>query len=201
MKARAISAIRSKSRFLAGVDEAGRGPLAGPVISAAVILDPDYPISGLADSKVLSPSQRELLCEEIKHKALCWAIGRAEVQEIDEWNILRASLLAMSRAVANLIPRPRQVWVDGNHAPEVEFPVRTIVGGDALVPAISAASILAKVTRDAEMRRLDSKFPGYGFGQHKGYPTKAHLEALNRLGACAAHRCSFGPVRRVAGEG
>lgn len=196
MKSPAVSPIDSVSGYIAGVDEAGRGPLAGPVISAAVILDPACPIPGLADSKVLSPSRRETLCEEIKRTALGWAIGRAEVQEIDQWNILQASLISMSRAVADLAPRPIQVWVDGNCAPPLDIPVRTIVRGDASVPAISAASILAKVTRDAEMVRLDSMFPGYGFGRHKGYPTKSHLGALQKLGVCSVHRRSFAPVRR-----
>lgn len=200
MKSPAVSPIDSVSGYIAGVDEAGRGPLAGPVISAAVILDPECPIPGLADSKVLSPNRRETLCEEIKRTALGWAIGRAEVQEIDQWNILQASLISMSRAVADLVPRPIQVWVDGNCAPPLDIPVRTIVRGDACVAAISAASILAKVTRDAEMARLDGAYPGYGFAKHKGYPTAQHLAALARHGVSAIHRRSFGPVRRLLAE-
>jgi ribonuclease HII len=197
MKRPVKTTIDLQTGFLAGVDEAGRGPLAGPVVSAAVILNPNRPIRGLADSKVLSRSRREALCEEIKRNALGWAIGRAEVQEIDRWNILQASLIAMSRAVAGLAPRPVVVWVDGNTAPVLDVPVRTIVRGDARIPAISAASIVAKVTRDAEMTRLESEFPGYGFARHKGYPTKYHLEALHTLGVCEAHRRSFGPVRKI----
>jgi ribonuclease HII len=186
--------------LVAGVDEAGRGPLAGPVIAAAVVLDEAKPVAGLADSKVLSAGRREELAVLIKERALCWALGRAEVEEIDRLNILRASLLAMQRAVAALSPLPGLVLVDGNQAPELACPVQTVVRGDATVPAISAASILAKVTRDAEMRELDALFPGYGFARHKGYPTAAHLDALDRHGVSAVHRRSFAPVSRLLGR-
>jgi ribonuclease HII len=182
--------------LVAGVDEAGRGPLAGPVIAAAVILDPWQPIQGLADSKQLSPSQREQLADLIRTRARAWALGRAEVEEIDSINILQASLLAMQRAVAALDTVPELALVDGNRAPRLGCRVQTIVKGDATVPAISAASILAKVARDAEMCALEVRFPGYGFAMHKGYPTAAHLQALDRIGVSAIHRRSFGPVRR-----
>jgi ribonuclease HII len=184
-------------KLIAGVDEVGRGPLAGPVIAAAVILDETKPIEGLADSKVLSATRREELAYLIRERALCWALGRAEVGEIDRLNILRASLLAMKRAVEALSISPELVLVDGNQAPELGYPVQTIIRGDASVPAISAASILAKVVRDAEMCSLDSCFPGYGFSQHKGYPTPAHLDALAKQGVSAIHRRSFAPVRKL----
>lgn len=182
--------------YTAGVDEAGRGPLAGPVIAAAVILDRSRPIAGLADSKVLTPERREQLSLAIRANALSWAIGRAEVEEIDRCNILRATLLAMQRAVGALTLPPDLVLVDGNQPPALSCRVRTVIGGDASVPEISAASILAKVARDEEMRELDRRFPGYGFSQHKGYPTPMHLAALERLGVCPIHRRSFEPVRR-----
>lgn len=182
----------------AGVDEAGRGPLAGPVVSAAVILDPAYPIAGLADSKELSPARREVLAEQIRTRALAWSLGRAEVEEIDRLNILRATLLAMTRAVAALTVRPTLVLVDGNQVPAVGCEVRAIVRGDASVPQISAASIVAKVARDQEMLELDRHYPGYGFAVHKGYPTKQHLAALRALGISAVHRRSFGPVRKLS---
>lgn len=181
---------------VAGVDEAGRGPLAGPVVAAAVILDPARPIAGLRDSKQLSPAQREALADEIRTHALAWAVAWADHEEIDRINILQASLLAMARAVAALALEPAEVWVDGNRCPPVRQPVTAIVKGDSSVPAISAASILAKVERDAAMRRLDVIYPGYGFAVHKGYPTAQHLQALEVLGACSVHRRSFGPVRR-----
>jgi ribonuclease HII len=184
-------------KHIAGVDEAGRGPLAGPVIAAAVILDTDKPIVGLADSKVLSAGRREELSLLIKQRALCWALGRAEVEEIDRLNILQASLLAMQRAVAALMIAPDLALVDGNQSPKLSCPTQTVVRGDATIPAISAASILAKVARDAEMRELDTLYPGYGFAQHKGYPTDAHLQALGRWGVSPEHRRSFGPVRRL----
>lgn len=180
----------------AGVDEAGRGPLAGPVIAAAVILGDSVEIPGLRDSKALSERRREELAGQIKRRALAWAIGRAEVAEIDEYNILQATLIAMARAVKGLPLRPRRVLVDGPHCPALDVEVHALVGGDAKVAAISAASILAKVERDAVMVRLDHSFPGYGFAQHKGYPTRRHVEALEKLGACVAHRRSFAPVRR-----
>ena len=181
---------------LAGVDEAGRGPLAGPVVAAAVILDPGRPIAGLKDSKQLTPAQREHLAVEIRGNCLAWAVAWADHEEIDKINILQASLLAMARAVAALAIEPLQVWVDGNRCPSVKQPVTAIVKGDSKVPAISAASILAKVERDAAMCRLDALYPGYGFGVHKGYPTPAHLAALDVHGASPVHRRSFGPVRR-----
>lgn len=180
---------------VAGVDEAGRGPLAGPVVAAAVILDPHLPIEGLADSKRLTPARREVLAARIRDAALAWALGRAEVEEIDRLNILQATLLAMRRAIEALDPPPGQVLVDGDRLPEIAVPARAVVGGDRNVPAISAASILAKVARDAEMCRLDARYPGYGFAQHKGYGTRAHLEALRRLGPSPVHRRSFAPVR------
>jgi len=186
-----------RERLLAGVDEAGRGPLAGPVIAAAVILDPDRPIDGLADSKSLSAARREQLAAEIHANALAWAVSRAEVEEIDSINILRASLLAMQRCIRGLKIIPAYVLVDGTQCPDIDFPVEAIVRGDSRVPCISAASILAKVTRDQIMRELDRQYPGYGFAEHKGYPTRAHRAALLRLGACAIHRRSFAPVKKL----
>ena len=184
----------SDAPLIAGVDEVGRGPLAGPVVAAAVILDPARPIAGLADSKTLSPLRREQLATEIRAKALAWALGRAEVAEIDRLNILQASLLAMQRAIAALSIVPEQALVDGNRCPLLACPCRAIVKGDATVPAISAASILAKVARDAELRELHERYPRYGFAQHKGYPTAAHRDALRRFGPCPEHRRSFAPV-------
>lgn len=184
-------------RLVAGVDEAGRGPLAGPVVAAAVILDPARPIEGLADSKALTEARREAMFEAIMAGALAWGIGRAEVEEIDEINILQATFLAMQRAVAQLAPAPGHVLVDGNRCPRLPCTVEAVVGGDATVEAISAASILAKVSRDRELVVLDQAFPGYGFAAHKGYGTKAHLEALDRLGPSPVHRRSFGPVKRL----
>ncbi|MFQ5995960.1 MAG: ribonuclease HII [Acidiferrobacterales bacterium] len=183
--------------WVAGVDEAGRGPLAGPVLAAAVVLDPSRPIEGLADSKLLAPRRREVLADVIKDRARCWAIGRADVGDIDRLNILQATLLAMRRAVEALVPRADMALIDGNRAPSLHCLVHTVVRGDATVPAISAASILAKVARDAEMRALDAQFPGYGFAQHKGYATPGHLCALQRYGVSPVHRCSFAPVRRL----
>ncbi len=180
----------------AGVDEAGRGPLAGPVVAAAVILDPCRPITGLADSKKLTPVQRAELDAEIRAHALAWCVASATVEEIDHLNILGATMLAMTRAVEGLSCRPERVLVDGNRLPDLPCPGQAVVGGDARVPAISAASILAKVARDREMERLDRRHPGYGFARHKGYPTREHLAALERLGPCPAHRRSFAPVRR-----
>jgi ribonuclease HII len=182
---------------IAGVDEVGRGPLAGPVVAAAVILHPDRPIEGLADSKKLTEKRREALALEIRERALCWALGRAEAEEIDRLNILQASLLAMQRAVAGLSTAPGLALVDGNRAPQLACQVRTIVGGDASEPAISAASIVAKVARDREMVELDARYPGYGLAKHKGYPTRQHLEALLQLGVSEIHRRSFGPVQRL----
>ena len=180
--------------LIAGVDEAGRGPLAGPVTAAAVILDPARPIAGLADSKKLSPARRERLAEEIRAKSLAWALGRADIAEIDRLNILQAALLAMQRAVAALSVAPDKVLVDGNRCPKLVCPCAAIVKGDASVPAISAASILAKVARDAELRELHDRYPRYDFARHKGYPTAAHLAALRRHGPCPEHRRSFAPV-------
>jgi ribonuclease HII len=181
--------------YLCGVDEAGRGPLAGPVVAAAVILPPGTSLSGLNDSKKLSPRQRERLAAEIRTTALAWAVAEASAAEIDEWNILRATLRAMARAVAALPVTPDEVRVDGNQAPALAVPVRTIIGGDALEPAIMAASILAKTHRDARLVALDARYPEYGFARHKGYGTAAHLAALARLGPCPEHRRSFAPVR------
>lgn len=180
----------------AGVDEVGRGPLAGPVVAAAVILDPARPIQGLADSKVLSEARRNKLAEEIMDRAIAWSIGRAEIDEIDHINILQASLLAMRRAVLDLSPVAEFALIDGNRCPILPCPAQAIIKGDATVPAISAASILAKVTRDREMTAMDELYPGYGFAAHKGYPTRAHLAALAELGITPIHRRSFGPVRK-----
>ncbi|MBB5209951.1 ribonuclease HII [Microbulbifer hydrolyticus] len=182
--------------LLAGVDEVGRGPLAGDVVAAAVILDPGSPIAGLADSKKLTEKKREVLFDEIREKALSFAIARASVEEIDQLNILHASLLAMKRAVEQLSVQPEFVLVDGNRKPRWDYDCDTVVKGDDRVAAIAAASILAKVTRDREMVALDKVYPGYGLAGHKGYPTRAHMEALERLGATPAHRKSFAPVRR-----
>lgn len=191
---------RIVQKLVAGVDEVGRGPLAGPVIAAAVILDDTRPIEGLADSKTLSAKRREELSVLIKERSLCWALGRAEVEEIDRLNILQASLLAMRRAVMALTLPPELVMVDGNQAPELAFPVQTVIRGDATVPAISAASIVAKVVRDEEMCELDRRFPGYDFSRHKGYPTSMHIDALKKLGICPIHRRSFAPVRQLLGR-
>lgn len=183
---------------IAGVDEAGRGPLVGTVVAAAVILDPNNPIAGLNDSKKLSEKKREKLFIEIQEKALAWAIAEASPAEIDELNILQASLLAMRRAVEALQLQPDQVLVDGNKIPQgLNMPCEAVVGGDALHAEISAASILAKVTRDRQMLELDQKFPQFGFAKHKGYPTKAHFEAIALHGVTAEHRRSFGPVRKA----
>ncbi len=183
--------------LLAGVDEAGRGPLAGPVMAAAVILDDRHPVKGLADSKTLSPLRREKLFDEIRAKALCCCVAQASVEEIDQLNILQATLLAMRRAVAGLRLKPALVLVDGNRVPMLDVPAQAIVRGDALVGAISAASILAKVERDRWCAALDLEYPQYGFARHKGYGTAAHLSALRVHGACAQHRKSFRPVAEV----
>ncbi|MGL4682847.1 MAG: ribonuclease HII [Hafnia alvei] len=184
---------------IAGVDEVGRGPLVGAVVTAAVILDPARPIVGLADSKKLSEKRRNALYEEIIEKALSWSLGRAEPREIDELNILHATMLAMQRAVAGLAIEPDFVLIDGNRCPKLPMASQAVVKGDSRVAEISAASILAKVTRDREMAVLDAQFPDYGFAQHKGYPTAFHLERLAQLGATEHHRRSFGPVKRVLG--
>lgn len=180
-----------------GVDEAGRGPLAGPVYAAAVILDPANPIAGLKDSKLLSESRREFLSREISSQALACAVAHASVEEIDRLNILQATMLAMQRAVAGLGVRPDEAWIDGNRCPQLPCRARAIVQGDRLHPAISAASILAKTARDAEMRRMHGRYPQYCFDQHKGYPTPAHLALLERYGPSEIHRRSFAPVRRI----
>lgn len=180
--------------LIAGVDEAGRGPLAGPVVAAAVILDDKQPISGLADSKKLTPARRDALYFEIRARALCCSVAQASVQEIDHLNILHATMLAMKRAVEGLRLLPSQVLVDGNRLPVLNVLAEAVVRGDQTVPAISAASIVAKVTRDRLMLELDGRWPAYGFSQHKGYGTEAHLAALARHGACEEHRRSFAPV-------
>ena len=186
--------------LIAGVDEAGRGPLAGSVVAAAVILDELNPIDGLRDSKALTARKREALFDEIRAKALCCCIAEASVEEIDELNILHATMLAMKRAVEGLRLKPAKVLVDGNRIPVLRIPAEAIVKGDAKVQAISAASILAKVTRDRQCLDLDARWPQYGFAVHKGYPTAAHLAALREHGACVAHRRSYGPVRRALAE-
>lgn len=193
----ALNTLDEHRLLTAGVDEAGRGPLAGPVVAAAVVLNAREPIQGLADSKLLSAARREALTVEIKARAIAWAVGRAEVGEIDRINILQASLLAMRRAVLALPVDQIRVVVDGNRCPTLPYPVQAVVRGDRTVPAISAASILAKVTRDHEMVELDRCYPGYGFAKHKGYPTSYHLEALTRRGVTPQHRRSFRPVREL----
>ncbi|WP_240732907.1 ribonuclease HII [Halioglobus maricola] len=180
---------------IAGVDEVGRGPLAGDVVAAAVILDPARPIEGLRDSKKLSEARRERLAVLIKEQSIAWAVARASVAEIDELNILHASMLAMKRAVEALQLQPGYVLVDGNRLPVWNYASEPVVKGDDRVPAIAAASILAKVQRDNELKALEEQYPGYGFAKHKGYPTAVHLEALRELGVTPVHRRSFGPVR------
>jgi ribonuclease HII len=189
---------RAKARArVAGVDEAGRGPLAGPVVAAAVILDPRRPIEGVRDSKRLSPAQRDRLAACVRANAVAWAIGSATVEEIDALNILHASLLAMRRALQALRPKAEFALIDGNRVPELQIGARAVVGGDATEAAISAASILAKTCRDDVMRELDREFPGYGFATHFGYPTPSHLERLIEIGPCPLHRVSFAPVREA----
>lgn len=190
----------AREGHVAGVDEAGRGPLAGPVVAAAVILDPERPVEGLADSKALSPQRRAELSASLRECSLAWAIGWADAGEIDTVNILQATMLAMRRAVAALQVAPAHVVVDGNRCPDLhglpfECSVEAVVRGDALVASVSAASILAKVARDEHMCDLDARYPGYGFAGHKGYPTAAHLAALRRLGPSPVHRLSFAPVQ------
>lgn len=180
---------------LCGVDEAGRGPLAGPVVAAAVMLNPRRPVRGLRDSKKLSASERERLALEIRQHAIAWCVAEASVGEIDRINILQATMLAMQRAVAGLQSPPDEVWVDGNRCPQWSWPSRAVIQGDDKVAAIAAASILAKTARDALMRRLHDDFPGYGFAQHMGYCTSAHVAALQALGPCLHHRRSFAPVK------
>lgn len=183
--------------MICGVDEAGRGPLAGPVVAAAVILDPARPIAGLADSKKLSAARREKLAVEIREKAIAWCVAEASVEEIDAINILQATLLAMQRAVAGLAITPAEALIDGNRCPALAFPARAIIGGDATVPEISAASILAKTVRDAGLLELHAAYPQYGFDRHKGYGTATHLAALREHGPCPEHRTSFAPVREA----
>lgn len=190
-------AAPADSELVAGVDEVGRGPLCGAVVTAAVILDPARPIEGLNDSKKLTEARREALFPLIQERALAWCIARAEVEEIDRLNILHATMLAMQRAVAGLSMQPTLVLVDGNRCPVLPMRSEPVVKGDSRVPAIAAASILAKVARDREMLELDQQYPGYGIAGHKGYPTPVHLAALRELGATPIHRRSFGPVRKA----
>ncbi len=190
----------TKGQLVAGVDEVGRGPLAGDVVAAAVILGDTVP-DGITDSKKLSENRRDRIAADIREFAVSWAIGRASVLEIDELNILQASLLAMHRAVAALHIQPHFVLVDGNRLPRWPYEARAVIGGDALEPAIGAASILAKVQRDAELVALNDQYPGYGFEKHKGYPTREHLQALEALGPTPSHRTSFGPVKRLLRQG
>ncbi len=187
----------SVQQRVAGVDEVGRGPLVGNVVAAAVILDPAKPIAGLADSKKLSEKKRDLLYDEIVEKALAWCIASASPAEIDELNILHASMLAMRRAVLGLSIEPEFVYVDGNRCPELPYPSEPVVKGDSKIKEISAASIIAKVARDREMKALDALYPDYGFAKHKGYPTAAHFDALKKFGPLAEHRRSFRPVREL----
>ncbi len=197
MLAEGIESIDSASmQGIAGVDEVGRGPLAGPVVAGAVILNPERPIMGIADSKQLTAAARERLAPLIQAQAIAWALGRAEVEEIDRLNIFQASLLAMQRAIMALPVAPSLVLVDGKHCPSVSCPIRAVIKGDQTIAAIAAASIIAKVARDAEMVGLDKHYPGYSFGKHKGYPTRMHLTALEKLGPCPIHRRSFRPVER-----
>lgn len=184
--------------LLAGVDEAGRGPLAGNVVAAAVILDVNKPIVGLADSKKLTAAKRQRLAEEIKARATAWSVVSVSAQEIDRINILQATMLAMQQAIERLSVNPDHVFIDGNRLPDLQLPATAIVRGDARVAEISAASILAKVARDAQMIELHNSFPQYGFDRHKGYPTKAHMEALAQHGPCPQHRRSYAPVRKYS---
>ncbi|MCK5894755.1 MAG: ribonuclease HII [Endozoicomonadaceae bacterium] len=187
--------VSDTEAIIAGVDEVGRGPLCGPVVTAAVILDPLRPIDGLNDSKKLTERRREILFDLIKERALAWSLGRAEVEEIDQINILQATMLAMQRAVAGLSINPTLALIDGNRCPKLPCAAKAVIKGDSRVPEIAAASILAKVTRDREMQVLDQQYPGYGIAKHKGYPTREHLDALARLGVTSDHRRSFRPVR------
>lgn len=183
--------------LIAGVDEVGRGPLCGDVVTAAVILDPKQPIDGLADSKKLTEKKREYLFDIIKERALAWSIARASVDEIDQFNILYATMLAMQRAIAGLVIQPNLVLVDGNRAPNFGVPTQTVIKGDSLVAEISAASIIAKVTRDREMLELDRIYPQYGLAKHKGYPTKTHIAAIQQYGVNHIYRKSFAPVKQI----
>jgi ribonuclease HII len=199
LKAEQAALVWDVPGLVAGVDEAGRGPLAGPVVAAAVILDETRPIAGLGDSKTISPKRRERLHDLIRAQALCVAVGQAAAAEIDQLNILQATMLAMQRAVRGLRLPPRLVLVDGNRTPALETAARAVVRGDARVAAVAAASIIAKVERDRLCIELHERWPEYGFAEHKGYPTPVHLEALRRHGPCAEHRLSFAPVRAAAG--
>lgn len=190
----------SEHKLTAGVDEVGRGPLVGNVVAAAVILDPENPIAGLADSKKLSEKKRDALYDEIMEKALAWSVASASPAEIDELNILHATMLAMQRAVLDLSVKPEYVYVDGNRCPDLPYPSEPVVKGDSKVKEISAASILAKVVRDREMKVLDAQYPAYGFAKHKGYPTQEHFKALKLHGPLAEHRRSFRPVRELIPE-
>ena len=190
----------SSKTLIAGVDEVGRGPLFGTVVAAAVILDPENPIEGLMDSKKLTEKKREALYDIICDKALAYSITSASVEEIDEINILHASMLAMKRAIESLSVKPTQVLVDGNRLPDIDYPAEAIIKGDQKIEAISAASIIAKVTRDREIVALDKIYPGYGLAKHKGYPTKQHVEALKTLGITPLHRRSFAPVKQLIKE-
>ena len=192
-----FSLVAQAHELVAGVDGVGRGPVCGAVVTAAVILDPNRPILGLNDSKKLTEARREKLYDEICEKALSWHIARAEVEEIDELNILHATMLAMQRAVEGLHITPKMAMIDGNRCPKLTMPSEAVVKGDSKVPAIAAASILAKVSRDREMAAFELIYPGYGIGGHKGYPTPVHLEALARLGPTPIHRRSFAPVRQA----
>jgi ribonuclease HII len=192
-----VSPLLLPEGLACGVDEAGRGPLAGPVVAAAVILDPDKPIVGLNDSKKLSAKRRATLAVEIRAKALAWAVAEASVEEIDRINILQASLLAMRRAVDGLALRPERALIDGNQCPRLDCPAEAIVGGDGKVASIAAASILAKTERDAGMLALHAAYPMYGFDRHKGYPTAFHLQALRAHGPCSVHRRSYAPVAQL----
>jgi ribonuclease HII len=196
-----VAAASARVTMVCGVDEAGRGPLAGPVYAASVILDESRPVAGLADSKTLSAGQRDRLAGVIRSQAFAWSIASASVEEVDSLNILWATMLAMKRAVEQLNLEPAEVLVDGNRCPDVRFPARAIVGGDVVVPQISAASILAKVARDAHMLQLHQLYPDYGFDRHKGYPTRDHIRALRKYGASPVHRRSFSPVRALFESG
>lgn len=191
-----MSELKNMSQFIAGVDEVGRGPLVGDVVTAAVILDPRHEIVGLADSKKLSEKKRDILAAQIKQYALAWSIGRASPQEIDELNILQATMLAMTRAVQGLSIQPTHVMVDGNRCPNWGYSSEAVVKGDGLIAEISAASIIAKVTRDKEMLILDEQYPEYGFAKHKGYPTAFHMAKLAELGPLPQYRMSFKPVQQ-----
>jgi len=184
-------------KLIAGVDEVGRGPLAGPVVAAAVILSQNHDLPGLTDSKKLSAKRREYLVPEIKRQALAWALGDATIEEIDQLNILQATMLAMQRAISNLSVQPNHILVDGNRVPEFEIPARAIVGGDGIEPCISAASIIAKVARDKLMADYATKYPEYGFEKNSGYPTKQHRQALINYGVTPIHRLSFAPVKAL----